>query len=218
MTIKKYMDFNYTNEQINEILDWTLPGLTMYYRDSNLSDDIISKYEVGQILRSNLFVDVSDFAGKLTKNCRFIIATNKAAPLFEINPDTFKWKLHTINANSYFKILDIYKKDEKIQFFLLHIPAKGIDFFRNSKIYLNENNFEQQIIEHSRLSFDKKMKLKIIPELEEIEWSNRTKYPIGLDSNNHFFPLYPKDELPTDALRLSKLIFKMTQDTDLNIQ
>ena len=38
------MDFNYTNDQIDEILDWTLPGLTMFYRDSNLSDDIISKY------------------------------------------------------------------------------------------------------------------------------------------------------------------------------
>lgn len=211
------MDFNFTNDQIDEILDWTLPGLTMFYRDSNLSDDIISKYEVGQILRSNLFVDVSDFAGKLTKNCRFIIATNKAAPLFEINPNTIKWKLHTINANSYFKILDIYKKDEKIQFFLVHIPAKGIDFFKNAKIYLNENNFEQQIIEYSRLSFDKKMKLKIIPELEEIEWSNRTKYPIGLDSNNHFLPLNPKDELSPDALILSIAIFKLTGDTDLNI-
>lgn len=69
------MDSNFTNEKINKILDWTLPGLTMFYRDSQLSKNIISKYEVGEIIRSNIFVDVSDFAGKLTKNCRFIIAT-----------------------------------------------------------------------------------------------------------------------------------------------
>jgi len=61
------MDFAYTNEQIEEILNWTLSGLTMYYRDSELPADVIAKYQVGHIFRSQTFVDVSAFAGQLTK-------------------------------------------------------------------------------------------------------------------------------------------------------
>jgi hypothetical protein len=77
----------------------------------NLTDVFTGEYitskEKSEIFQT--FVDVSNFAGKLTKNSRFIFATNKAAPLYQVNPDTEKWKLHTINANSYFKVLDIYK-------------------------------------------------------------------------------------------------------------
>lgn len=211
------MEFNYTTEQIEEILNWTFPGLTMFYRDSQLPKDIISKYEIGLIVRSKIFVDVSDYAGKLTKNCRFIIATNKAAPLYQINPDTIKWKLHTINAHSYFKILDIYQKNDKTQIFLLHIPAKGIELFSISNIYIDQIDFEQQCIEKSRISFDQKMKMNSISELEEIEWVNRTKLPIGLDINNQFFPLNTIEELPPQALDIANFIFKITEDTDLNI-
>lgn len=210
-------DFKFSNEQIEEIVNWTLSGLTMYYRDTQLSDDIIEKYEIGQIIRSQTFVDVSNFAGKLTKNCRFIFATNKAAPLYQINPDTEKWKLHTINANSYFKVLDIYQKEGKTQFFLLHIPARGIDFYRNTVLKLGGDNLEQQIIQKSRISFDQKMGIAIVPELEEQEWINRTNFPIGLDNKNNPFPLNPTEELFQQTIPLYNAIFKMTKDTELNI-
>ena len=209
-------DFEYSNEKIEEIVNWTLSGLTMYYRDTQLPNEIIEKYKVGQIFRSQTFVDVSSFAGKLTKNCRFIFATSKAAPLYQINPDTEKWKLHTINANSYFKILDIYRKYGKIQFFLLHIPAKCIDFFRNTVLVVGGENLEEQIIKKSRISLDNKMEMGICPELEEPEWIDRTSFPIGLDSNNNFFPLFPTEELFPQAIPLSNAIFKITDDTELN--
>jgi len=210
-------DYKFTNKQIEEIANWTLSGLTMYYRDSQLSDSEIQKYAVGQIFRSQTFVDVSNFAGKLTKNSRFIFATNKAAPLYQVNPDTEKWKLHTINANSYFKVLDIYKKGEKTQFFLLHIPANGIDFFRNTVLRLGGNNLEEQIIEKSRISLDQKMEMNAIPELEEQEWVHRTGFPIGLDVKGNLFSLQPTEEMMPQSVPLYNAIFKMTNDTDLNI-
>lgn len=209
--------FKFTNEQVEEIANWTLSGLTMYYRDSQLSEHESCKYSVGQIFRSNTFVDVSNFAGKLTKNCRFIFATNKAAPLYQINPATEKWKLHTINANSYFKVLDIYKNGDKTQFFLLHIPAKGIDFFRSTVLRLGGNNLEEQIIEKSRVSFNQKMEMNVIPELEEQEWVHRTSFPIGLDVKGNFFSLQPTEEMMPQAIPLYNAIFKMTNDTALNI-
>jgi hypothetical protein len=210
------MDFKFTKEETEEIVNWTLSGLTMYYRDSELPPAVLSKYKVGLIFRSRTFVDVSSFAGKLTKNCRFIFASTKAAPLFQINPNTEKWGLHTINANSYFKVLDVYEKDGKTQFFLLHIPAKGIDFFRNTVLRLGGNNFEEQIIEKARTSLDQKMQMGIIPALEEKEWIDRTDFPIGLDGNNQFFSLQPTEEMYAPAIPMSKAIFKMTNDTDLN--
>jgi hypothetical protein len=211
------MDLKITNKQAEEIINWTLPGLTMYYRDSELSNDIISKYEVGQIFRSQIFVDVSSFAGRLQKKCRYIIASSKAAPLYQFNSEIEKWKLHVINANSYFKVLDIYKKNGKTQFLLLHIPAKGINFFKESILQLGGNNIEEQIVEKSRLSFDQKMQMNIIPELEEREWNQRTEFPIGLNSSNQFFSLDPSEELTPIAKPLFDAIFKMTNDTDLNI-
>ena len=210
-------NLNYTNKQIEEIINWTLSGLTMYYRDTELSNDIIKKYEVGQVFRSQTFVDVSDFAGRLTKSCRFIFATNKAAPLYQINPNTEKWKLHTINLNSYFKVLDIYNKDGKVQFLLLHIPAKAVDFFKNSILNLGGQSVEEQIVKKARMSFDKKMEADIIPELEEQEWINRTDFPIGLDNKNNFFPLLPTEKVMPQILPLYNAIFKITNDTDLNI-
>lgn len=210
------MDLKFTNEQAEEIINWTLPGLTMYYRDSQLPNDIISKYEVGQIFRSQTFVDVSSIAGKLQKNCRFIFASAKAAPLYQLNPDTEKWRLHVINANSYFKVLDIYKKDGKTQFLLLHIPARGIDFFRNTVLQLGGNDIETQIIEKSRLSLDQKMQMNVIPELEEKEWNERTEFPIGLNSSNQFFSLHPTEKLIPQIKPLSDAIFTITEDTELN--
>ncbi|WP_340111007.1 hypothetical protein [Maribellus mangrovi] len=210
-------DFRFSKEIFEEIINWTLPGLTMYYRDSLLTNEIITKYQVGQIIRSRTFVDVSSFAGRLAKNCRFIFATNKAAPLYQFNPDTERWKLHTINANSYFKVLDIYQKVDKIQFLLIHIPAKGIDFFKKAVIRINGEAIEREIIQKSRISFDQKMELDVIPELEEQEWINRTSFPIGLDNRNDLFPLYPVEDLIPQAVPLYDAIFKMTNDTELNI-
>jgi hypothetical protein len=102
-------------ERIEEIINWTLPGMTMYYRDTNLSQEIIDKYETGKTFRSQTFVDVSNYAGKPTTNCRFIFASSKAAPLFRVSPATEKWGLHSINCNSYFKVLDVYKKENVTQ-------------------------------------------------------------------------------------------------------
>jgi len=213
-------DFEYSNEQVEEICNWTFSGLVMYYRDAQLSNEVIAKYEVRKIIRSPFFVDVSPFAGKMARNCRFAIASSKAAPLYQINSEKNsndeRWRLHTINANSYFKVLDIYQKYDRTQFFLLHIPANGFNFFINNRIFVGGENMEDQIIKKSRMSFDKKMEMKIIPEFEEQEWVERTFFPIGLDCNNNFFSLIPTEELSPQAVHLSNAIFALTNETELN--
>jgi len=204
-------------EHMNDIINWTLPGLTLYYRDSNLSQSIIDKYEVNRIFRAPTFVDVSNYAGRPTTNCRFIIASSKAAPLYKLTSETEKWGLHVINCNSFFKVLDVYKKDEIIQIFILHIPYKGIDFFSTSVIQIGEENFEEAIIKKSRLSLDKKLKLESPEALNEKAWLKRTSFPIGLDHKNEFFSLMPSEQLFPEAQQLYIAIKKITEDlSDLN--
>ena len=214
------MELGFTKEKVEEIINWTLPGLTMYYRDTQLETEVIGKYKIGEVFRSQTFVDVSGFAGKLTKNCRFIFASSKAAPLYKINPATAKWQLHSINANSYFKVLDIYQKEGKTQIFCLHIPASGIDLFKISefKIGENENDIEKQIIEKARISLDQKLNLETVKALEENEWLKRTDFPIGLDKRNDFFSLYPTEGIFKEGTPLYSAIRKMTNDiSDINV-
>lgn len=211
------VDMNEPFERIEEILNWTLPGLTMYYRDSDLDPNTIKKYKVGKIFRTQTFVDVSNYAGMPTTNCRFIVASSKAAPLFKINPDTEKWGLHSINCNSYFKVLDVYKKERITQVFLIQIPYKGIDFFTSSVLMLGDQDVENQIITKSRESLEKKLQSAIPPALNDQEWIKRTSLPIGLDTNNDFYRLMPTESIPPMAKPLHSAIKKMTNDlTDLN--
>ncbi len=204
-------------ERIEEIVNWTLPGMTMYYRDSNLSQEVIDRYEVKKIFRSQTFVDVSNYAGKPTTNCRFIFASSKAAPLYKINPATEKWGLHSINCNSYFKILDVYKKENVTQIFLIHIPYKGIDFFSRTVLKLGEQNIEEQIIGKAKDSLNQKLQSEIPSALNEKEWIDRTNFPIGLDNNNEFFTLETTEPLMPMATPMFSAIKKMTNDlTDLN--
>lgn len=205
-------------KRLQAIVNWTLPGLSMYYRDTNLDQSIIDQYKIGMIFRSQTFVDVSNFAGRPTTNCRFIFASSKAAAVYKVNPATKRWGFHSINCNSYFKVLDIYKKEQTTQIFLIHIPYQGINFFSTTKLRLGDQDFEQQIIDKSRASLDKKLLSKIPAALNEKSWTDRTNFPIGLDSQNNFYALELTSPLLPAAVPMYTAIRKMTNDlTDINV-
>lgn len=199
-------------KKLQEIINWTLPGLQMYYRDTQLPKRIIEKYALGQIFRSATFVDVSDYAGKPSGNCRFIVATSKAAPIFKVNKATEKWKLHVVNCHSYFKVLDIFEERGVTQIFLLHIPAQGVALFRNLRLNLGGQNLEDQFIAKARKSLQQKSLMEVPPPLLEIEWIKRTEHPLGLDVQNEFFPLEVDKALPPRIKPLYQAIRKMTND------
>lgn len=199
---------NLQKDLLEKIINWTFPGLTFYYRDTALSDRQLSMYKVGQVLRNGFFIDVASTAGKPTQNTRFIIASSKAAPVYKINPNTEKWGMHVINANSYFKVLDIYEIENNRQIFLLHIPAKGIDFFWES-----QTNFEEQFINKARESFDKKYNSDIIEVFQDKEWIDKTRFAIGLDNNDNYFSIKPSP-LQHDVLPLFEGLRKLSNDVD----
>lgn len=211
------MDFPYSNEEIEEIANWTLSGLTMYYRDSEVPNKVLEKYKIGQIIRSQPFVDVSIMAGGIERNVRYAIASAKVAKLFESpfsDPAGVDWRLCTMNCDSYFKIVDIYKIGDKTQVCLLHIPAKAIDFFEKTVFNLRGENFEETLRIKARESFDAKIEMPFIEAFRHTGWLNRTSFPIGTDVNDELFPLKPTSAIFNLAQPMHQVIKKMTNDVN----
>lgn len=169
-------------KQIEEIYNKTFSGLTLFYRDTTLSEDLISKYKVGQILTERGFTDISYKGGGLTTNLRYLIASANAKDLSALNPDSGKFGHVLLSSNAFFKVLDIYKIGDKTQIFLLEIPANAIDFFASAT-----SNIEDDITKKARESFDTKVNLEPISELQSNEWKERTAFPIGMNDKGEFF-------------------------------
>ena len=168
--------------KIEEAYNETFSGLTMYYRDCELKENLISKYEIGQIIMERGFTDVSSFAEGLGKNLRYAIASNKAVNMSQINPDVAKFGFHLISAPSYYKVLDIYKVGEQTQVLLLHFDEKFLEIFKSTK-----TNIEEKVMGMGRESLDKKIQMKPNEALNGKEWTERTKFPIGVTENGNFF-------------------------------
>ena len=201
-------------KQMETVANWILPGLTLYYRDSVLSVDQMAQYQVGRVMRSPTFVDVSSIAGGVAGNTRFIFASSHAAPLFRLDPSTEKYRLHTIAAESYFKVIDNHfeaqTKDRQIV--LLHIPSTAAATMENVEINLGEQTLREFLIQRTRQSLSEKLNTPTPPALLEKEWRERINFPIGLDPEDKPFPLQPERPLPPPVLPLYTAIKKMTED------
>lgn len=170
------------NKEIEAAYDETFGGLTMYYRDCKLHPDFISKYKINQIIQERGFTDVSGFAEGLSTNLRYAIASNKAKDLTQINPAVRKYKFHVISAPSNYKVLDIYKIGTQTQILLLHFDEKFTPIFSGIN-----SSIEEKVIGMGRASFDKKIQMNPNAALHENEWRDRTKFPIGMSDDGHFF-------------------------------
>jgi hypothetical protein len=172
------------NKQIEEIYNQTFGGLTLFYRDTTLSEHLISQYKVGQILMERGFTDMSYKGGGLATNFRYLIASANAKDLSVFNPESAKFGHVVLSSNAFFKVLDIYEIDNKTQVFFLEIPSTAIDFFMSAT-----SNIEEDITKKARESFDAKVNTAPIPELQTKEWKERTEFPIGMNDKGEFFEL-----------------------------
>lgn len=170
------------NTIVEEAYNDTFSGLTMYYRDCELKQELISKYQTDQILMERGITDVSNFAEGLSKTFRYAVASNKAVDMGQINPDVAKFGFHLISAPSHYKVLDIYKVGNKTQVLLLHFDERFIDIFKSTK-----SNIEEKIIGMGRESLDKKIQMKPNDDLNGKEWTERTQSSIGMSDNGEFF-------------------------------
>jgi len=182
------------NTEIEKLYNDTFAGCTIFYRDTNLDESLIAKYQQNQILLERGFTDMSFKGGGLNQNLRYLIASSKGKNLSAINPQSEKFGHILLQSNSYFKVLDIYTIEDKTQIMLLNISKESIELFQAST-----SNIENQVIDKGRESFIAKINTESIPELDTTEWRERTKYPIGLSDKGEFFyqlethKLYPEE-------------------------
>jgi len=198
---------------VEEIANWTYPGATLYYKDCDLTPEVTALFKPDQILRNGYFLDVSCLGGGLFHNTRFLIASSKAANLHAVNPDNAKYGHCCINANSYFKVLDVHTVGDKTQIFLLHIPAAGIKYF--SRVV---SNVDEKFIAIARKGFEEKLTQEPLQDLLDPFWAERTNFPAGMDAHNRFYPLSEITTLPPEGQMLYEGIRKLTRDTgELNV-
>ncbi|MBZ4037385.1 hypothetical protein K6T82_21675 [Flavobacterium sp. 17A] len=160
----------------------TFSGLKLFYRDTNLSENLISNYRIGQIIQEKGFTDMTSIGGGLSGNLRYLIASAHAKDLSKFNPDSGKIGHFLLDSIAYFKVLDIQRIGDKTQVFLLNIPDISISLFKNST-----SNLEEEIIEKAQKRFREKIDTPLIPELQTENWKERTKLPLGMDENGILF-------------------------------
>lgn len=170
------------NKRIKETLDETFSDLKLFYRDTNLTDNFIEKYKVGQIIKEKGFTDMTSIGGGLSGNLRYLIASANAKDISKFNPDSSKIGHFLLDEIAFFKVLDIQKIGNKTQVFLLNIPDNSLSLFKNST-----SNIEEEITEKARQKFSSKINAPLIPELQTESWKERTKSPIGIDDQGEMF-------------------------------
>ena len=153
----------------------TFKDLVFFYPDTSLKEELISKYKTGLIINELGFCDMSYKAGGLTGNLRFLIASNNGKDLSQIDPELSKFGFILLQSNSFYKVLDIYKLEDKTQVVLLNISEDFIDYFRNSNSVDEEN-----IISWSRKDFKEKINSPVVEALDSKYWKERTEKPVGM--------------------------------------
>ncbi|MEO7977531.1 hypothetical protein [Flavobacterium sp.] len=170
------------NARLKVIYSETFSDLKLFYRDTNLPDNLIANYKPGQIIQEKGFTDMTSIGGGLSENFRYLIASANAKDLSKFNPESAKMGHFLLDTIAYFKVLDIQKIDNKTQVFLLNIPDNSLTLFKNST-----SNLEEQITEKARKKFSDKINLALVPELQTEDWKERTKLPIGMSDNGELF-------------------------------
>ncbi len=168
--------------QIEEIYNQTFPGLAFFYRDTILSEDLIAKYKVGQILTERGFTDMTFKSGGLATNGRYLIASAHGKNVSAFDPEAEKGGHILLVSDSWFKVLDIYNIGDKTQICLLEIPENAVDFFAE-----NTSDVETEIAKKAKENFDANIHTTPVPELQTLEWRERTQFPIGMNDTGEFF-------------------------------
>lgn len=202
-----------------DVINWTLPGLQLFYRDTNVDgdlDQLAQAYTEKNIFRAGFFIDCTSRAAKPVKNVRFIIASAHAAAIWEVMGDeeAEQWRLNVLDYNSYFKVVDTYRVGNQLQILLLHIPLRGIPMFAGmGNIQIGE---DMDLVKVARMSFDSKSKMEPLPWLESEAWNDRTSMLPGTSSDGWAIiaPVEPMDE---QVANLHNAVLHMSHDdTNLN--
>ena len=99
----------------------------MLCRDANLGA-LGNRNEEGKIIRERAFTDASRRVGGIVTTHRFAVSFNHYMDASEFEQGT-DWGLCIMQKDSRFKVLNVYKKNEKTLITLLHLSEEYWKFF-----------------------------------------------------------------------------------------
>lgn len=155
-----------------------------FVRDTKLPDAVLVRYRVGVLLREPTYCDASHKLGGFVAPHRFLIFSSQARSLDELAPQP--WGLCVWQRGRIFKVIDRLTDGERVQVTLLEIPEDLLRLFLSE----DANSIEQAFIEHGRRLLDDCRRASPVPELDTDEWRSRLVYPVGVDADGRYFPLY----------------------------
>lgn len=217
------------NKFMESIINWMLPGLQLFYRDTDLPIDVDRMYPVGKVLRAGRFTDMSVKLLRPVHKTRYVIASAHAAVLAEHGGENAKakeWGQAVLHKNSWLKVMDVYRKDGITQILLLHIPESASKLWGDTPTVFNILNHADDnldIVMAARESLDRKMKDAVHPRSMDPEFVERMKWPVGYDPELMPYPLeepfkmvYEKiSREKRDEIRYGSMIHAMANDCDV---
>lgn len=179
---------------VEDVLNWTMPGLQLFYRDTTTDADVRQLYGVGDIFRAGDYVDVTPLLYKPVGNVRYLIASAHTAAWYKHpgnvsqDPDVVRMRRHIIHRNSYFKVMDIYTVGNVTQVFLLHIPYRGIGLFLGDTLmnFMSDGK-GTSLVEIARASLDSKMLMEPHELSLDPTWARMTADLVGLNKRHLYY-------------------------------
>jgi hypothetical protein len=211
---------------VEKALDWILSGMRVYYRDSEAPIDARKVYKVGSVIRAGFFVDVSTRLQKLQTKLRFLVYSAHAAPWEEVNdlvvdnPNIAHWGFCTLHANSYYIVLDVYKKGGVTQVALLHIPpavAKNVSESAHNILNIVKQMPTEKgtLVEVARMLLDRNLHAQHAYDLNDKYLLDCMRHPIGLTKSYDLVQLEPAI-LSGDAAAMGRLVTELAKDGDID--
>ncbi|GLY20959.1 CHAT domain-containing protein [Micromonospora sp. NBRC 101691] len=154
----------------------------VFFRDTTLPEAVLARYRPGLLLREPTFCDVSHRAGGFVAPHRYLVFSASARVL----PDAEGWGLCLWPRGRIFKILDQVSDGRYAQVTLLEIPEHLVEVFLTAE----PNTVERAYIGHGRDLFEELRNAPPVPELDTDRWRDRLTYPVGVDDEGRYFPLY----------------------------
>lgn len=229
-------------EFMEEFMQWTLPGLQFYYRDTDAPIDVEKMYPLGKVFRTGFYATVSTLLQRPVHKTRFLIASAHVALLcsdseghrnaegLRYSPRAEEWRQGLLHRNSWMKVIDVYRTPEVTQILLLQIPESGYKIPAASEALAQ---FIQghvgngiNIVELARRSLDEKLGMEVHPRSRDhdlMELMHRlpgfddvgNPYPIEAD-NLYWHDLYRSDDEEMQKQReLSWFVHKHALDIDI---
>lgn len=180
--------------KFEQIINNTYSGISVFYRDTDVPETILSQYKVGHVVMEALPIFVSSKAGGLTRSVRFFILSNQAREAVQPGEEN-KYSAFSLPPFSCFKIIDIHNLDGQVQVTLIRFAFGYMEAFNGV-----ETSVEKELIEKARADFEQKVDADLLMEMEEDQWKQATSLPVGVDPEGRFNLLPPVQQAFRDEL------------------